>query len=184
MYVRVPERGWPDPRVVMEKIKGFLWGAVTVLIVSAVASATPTTVRLSTTRAALQAQVHSSAAPGGTQEDDSDADEAEVEEAEESDTEGKEEGADAEGHGAVVSAAAHCDLHGRAHGEFVSGIAHDTEATPESVEAACAEAVAAQPASVHGPNSEHGPDAEHGKNGEHGPDAEHGKSAEHGDESI
>lgn len=47
-----------------------------------------------------------------------------------------------ENHGAAVSTAAHCDLDGRAHGEFVRSIAHDKDATVAEVEAACAAAMA------------------------------------------
>ena len=43
----------------------------------------------------------------------------------------------AENHGAAVSTAAHCDLDGKAHGEFVRSIAHDKDATVAEVEAAC-----------------------------------------------
>lgn len=46
-------------------------------------------------------------------------------------------------HGAAVSTAAHCDLHGRAHGEFVSSIARDKDVTVAEVEAACEAAKAA-----------------------------------------
>lgn len=46
-------------------------------------------------------------------------------------------------HGAAVSTAAHCDLHGRAHGEFVRSVAHDKDATVAEVEAACEAAKAA-----------------------------------------
>lgn len=49
----------------------------------------------------------------------------------------------AENHGAAVSTAAHCDLDGKAHGEFVRSIAHDKDATVAEVEAACAAAQAA-----------------------------------------
>jgi hypothetical protein len=42
-----------------------------------------------------------------------------------------------EGHGAAVSAAAHCDLKGPAHGAFVSSVATDKKATPVSAAAAC-----------------------------------------------
>ena len=49
----------------------------------------------------------------------------------------------AENHGAAVSTAAHCDLDGRAHGEFARSIAHDKDATVAEVEAACAAARAA-----------------------------------------
>ena len=48
-----------------------------------------------------------------------------------------------ENHGAAVSTAAHCDLDGKAHGEFVRSIAHDKDATVAEVEAACAAAQAA-----------------------------------------
>lgn len=48
-----------------------------------------------------------------------------------------------ENHGAAVSTAAHCDLDGKAHGQFVRSIAHDKDATVAEVEAACAAAQAA-----------------------------------------
>ncbi|MGH2692225.1 MAG: hypothetical protein ACRDHM_06945 [Actinomycetota bacterium] len=44
-------------------------------------------------------------------------------------------------HGAAVRTAAHCPVHGRAHGKLVSSIARDKSATVESAVAACAEAL-------------------------------------------
>ena len=52
-------------------------------------------------------------------------------------------GARTDNHGAAVSTAAHCDLHGKAHGEFVRSVAHDKDATVAEVEAACEAAKAA-----------------------------------------
>jgi hypothetical protein len=48
----------------------------------------------------------------------------------------------AENHGAVVRIAAHCDVRGKPHGELVSSIAKDKEATPEQAESACEAAMA------------------------------------------
>jgi hypothetical protein len=48
----------------------------------------------------------------------------------------------AENHGAVVRIAAHCDVPGKLHGELVSSIARDKEATPEQAESACEAAMA------------------------------------------
>lgn len=67
----------------------------------------------------------------------------------------------AENHGAAVSTAAHCELEGKAHGEFVRSIAHDKDATVAEVEAACAAAQAAAATAIdsddavkkHGPRS-------------------------------
>jgi hypothetical protein len=53
-------------------------------------------------------------------------------------------------HGAAVSAAAHCDLAGAAHGEFVREVAHDKDITVAEVESLCEAAVANQEASAHG----------------------------------
>ena len=76
--------------------------------------------------------------------------ESPVEVTTENDTEG---GGGKDNHGAAVSTAAHCDVHGKAHGELVRSIAKDKDATVADAEAACAAAVAAAevaPAKVHG----------------------------------
>lgn len=44
-------------------------------------------------------------------------------------------------HGSVVSVAAHCPVTGRAHGQLVSSIAKDKQATVADAEAACAAAL-------------------------------------------
>ncbi len=49
-------------------------------------------------------------------------------------------------HGKVVSTAAHCPVKGRAHGELVSAIAKDKDATVADAEAACEAALAEQAA--------------------------------------
>ena len=52
-----------------------------------------------------------------------------------------------------MSTAAHCDVHGKAHGELVRSIAKDKGATVADAETACAAAMAAAevaPAKVHG----------------------------------
>jgi hypothetical protein len=54
------------------------------------------------------------------------------------------EGGPQDNHGAAVSAAAHCDLAGAAHGAFESEVAKDKDITVEEVEARCEEAVASQ----------------------------------------
>ena len=71
----------------------------------------------------------------------------------------------AENHGAAVSTAAHCDLDGKAHGEFVRSIAHDKDATVAEVEAACeaAKASAATAGATHGSTKKQAPS--HGKSG-------------------
>jgi hypothetical protein len=61
-----------------------------------------------------------------------------------------------ENHGAAVSTAAHCDLDGRAHGEFVRSIAHDKDATVAEVEAACAAAQAADATAADADDVTHG----------------------------
>ena len=72
---------------------------------------------------------------------------------------GGEEGPErAENHGAASSTAAHCDLDGKAHGEFVRSIAHDKDATVAEVEAACAAAEAADAASDDADDVTHGRD--------------------------
>lgn len=50
-------------------------------------------------------------------------------------------------HGSAVRVAAHCDVHGRAHGELVRSVAQDKDATVTSAEQACADAVSAEGAS-------------------------------------
>ncbi len=46
-------------------------------------------------------------------------------------------------HGSAVRVAAHCDVHGRAHGELVRSVAQDKDATVASAEQACADALSA-----------------------------------------
>jgi hypothetical protein len=74
-------------------------------------------------------------------------------------TEGSPDGVHPDNHGAAVSTAAHCDLPGSAHGELVSSIAHDKEATVADAQAACA---AAQAAAAAAPTSDESADG-HGQ---------------------
>lgn len=68
---------------------------------------------------------------------------AKPERAEEPEVEGDGSEDDAEGHGAVVSAVAKCDVKGRWHGEAVRSIARNKDATVADAEAACTAAKAA-----------------------------------------
>ncbi|MEA2453734.1 MAG: hypothetical protein QOG04_2444 [Actinomycetota bacterium] len=67
----------------------------------------------------------------------------------------------ADNHGKVVSIAAHCDVHGQAHGALVSSIAKNKDATVADAEAACAAAMAAAEAETEEPKEHDEP--EHAK---------------------
>jgi hypothetical protein len=80
-------------------------------------------------------------------------------------------GPQADSHGGAVRVAAHCDVKGRAHGELVSSIARDHDATVADAEAACADALAEadteSATDVHGPSGTHGGPDQTGEG--HGP---------------
>jgi hypothetical protein len=84
------------------------------------------------------------------------------------------EGGPGDNHGAAVSAAAHCDLDGAAHGAFVSEVAKDKDITVEEVEARCEEAVAGQEGHGRGrpdtPGNPDRPGKSNGKKKGDGPD--------------
>src|ERR687892_64934 len=67
---------------------------------------------------------------------DCDPTEDQTDTADQTDT-GEVEGGGQDNHGAAVRVAAHCDLPGHDHGEFVRSIAHDHEISPEQVERQC-----------------------------------------------
>ena len=89
-----------------------------------------------------------SEAPVGSEEP---CDDGEDDEPDDPADEEEEDGEDGEGssgattnHGSAVRVAAHCDVHGRAHGELVRSVAQDKNATVASAEQACASALSAE----------------------------------------
>jgi hypothetical protein len=132
----------------MLKLRVFLMGAVFAGVAIGFAAAVPHTLRLAATQASQD--LEDEAASEEIQSPDGDPTEAAGDPDEQTREGRREAGGRVEGdgkpmdnHGAAVSTAAHCDLHGRDHGELVREIAQDKDATSDLAETRCAEEVAA-----------------------------------------
>jgi hypothetical protein len=111
---------------------------------------------------------------GGSSVADEDGDGDEETDAETDGSDGEASAAQAkkvvQNHGAAVRIAAHCDVPGKLHGELVSSIAKDKEATPEQAESACEAAMASAGASSRG--------VDKGERSDKGPRGARGKGSE------
>jgi hypothetical protein len=129
----------------MLKLRVFLMGAVFAAVAIGFAAAVPHTLRLAATQATqdLEDEAASEEIESPDEDPSEAAGDSEGPTQKEGGRERKGEGKPTDNHGAAVSTAAHCDLHGKDHAELVQEIARDKDATSEHAQTRCAEVMAA-----------------------------------------